>query len=75
MTRDELLAEIKKLLQEELKDYTSPLAEKIPPEYKQQAEEMKDDFRGLVKEHPLLSVGLALTAGFIIARALYRQQD
>ncbi len=75
MTRNEILAEIKKLLQEELQAYAKPLSDQIPPEYKQQAVDIQEDVRAMVKEHPLISIGLALTAGFIIARALYRRED
>lgn len=75
MNRDEILAEIKKLLQEELQAYAKPLSDQIPPEYKQQAADLQNDVRTMVKEHPLVSIGLALTAGFIIARALYRKED
>lgn len=75
MDRDDLTAEIKKLLQEELQSYVKPLADKIPSQQKAQAVELTEDLRKLVKDHPLLSLGLALTAGFLVARTLYRSDD
>lgn len=68
MDRSELIAEIKKQLQEELKDYKSSLEDKIPDEQKKQAKELKDSATTFIKENPWVSVGIAVLAGFVIAR-------
>ncbi|MEK2644555.1 DUF883 family protein [Bdellovibrio sp. BCCA] len=75
MDRSELIAEIKKQLQEELKQYKSSLADKIPDEQKKQAKEMKDTATAFVKENPWASVGMAILAGFVIARMIYRKKE
>lgn len=73
MNRDELIAEIKKQLQEELRDYKKSLSDKIPEEQKKQALEFRDEATDFVKENPWASVGLAALAGFVIARLLYKR--
>lgn len=75
MDRDQLIAEIKKQLQEELKQYVQPLADKIPDEQKAQAKEFKNEVSHFVKENPWASVGLAVFAGFVIGRLLYKRKD
>ena len=75
MDRDQLVAEIKKLLQEELKNYTRPLTDKISDEHKEQALELKNDVNEFVKENPWVAVGVAAGLGFLIARLLYKGDD
>lgn len=75
MDRDQLVAEIKKLLQEELKNYTRPLTDKISDEHKEQALEFKNDATEFVKENPWVAVGVAAGLGFLIARMLYKGDD
>lgn len=75
MDRSELIAEIKKQLQEELKYYKTSLEDKIPDEQKKQAKELKDSATTFVKENPWASVGMAVLAGFVIARMLYKRRD
>ncbi|WP_373999072.1 YqjD family protein [Bdellovibrio bacteriovorus] len=75
MDRSELIAEIKKQLQEELQHYKKSLEEKIPDEQKKQAKEAKDVATTFVKENPWASVGMAVLAGFVIARMIYRRRD
>lgn len=70
MDRDQLLAEIKKMLQEELKNYTQPLADKIPDEHKAQALELKDDVNGFVKSNPWMAVGIAVFVGYLAGKLL-----
>ncbi|MNK01237.1 hypothetical protein D3C87_190320 [compost metagenome] len=74
MDRSELIAEIKKQLQAELKDYTSSLADRIPEGQKKKAKELSNEATVFVKENPWASVGLAVLAGFVIARMLYRNK-
>ncbi|KYG61476.1 hypothetical protein AZI86_17335 [Bdellovibrio bacteriovorus] len=75
MDRDQLVAEIKKLLQEELKNYTRPLTEKISDVHKEQALEFKNDATIFVKENPWIAVGAAAGLGFLIARLIYKGED
>ena len=75
MDRDELIAEIKKQLQEELKSYARPLTDKISAEHKDQVVEIKNEITTLVKDHPLLSIGVMTFAGFILGRLLYKKGD
>lgn len=75
MDRDQLIAEIKKQLQEELKQYTQPLKNKIPEEQREQLKDAKDALTLQVKESPWISVGIAALAGFVLARMIYRRKD
>lgn len=75
MDRDQLIAEIKKQLKEELKAYAQPLADKIPDEQKEQALEIKNEVSRFVKENPWASVGIAALAGFVLARLLYKKGE
>ena len=75
MNRDELIAEIKKQLQEELRGVRSSLEDKIPDEQMKQAKEFKDSATVFVKENPWASVGLAILTGFVVARFLYKRSD
>jgi ElaB/YqjD/DUF883 family membrane-anchored ribosome-binding protein len=75
MDRDQLIAEIKKQLQEELKTYTQPLTDKISDEHKEKAAEFKNEATTFVKENPWMSVGIAAALGFVIARMLYKGDD
>lgn len=68
MDRDQLIAEIKKQLQEELKNYTKPMVNMIPDQQKGQAKELKNEITNLVKEHPLSALALGVFAGFIFGR-------
>lgn len=64
MEKDQLIAEIKKQLQEEMKNY-APAAE--------QALEFKDEVEELIEEHPWVAVGVAATVGFMLARLIYKR--
>lgn len=75
MDREQLIAEIKKQLQEELKQYTQPLKNKIPEEQREQIKDAKDALTLQVKENPWISVGIAALAGFVLARMIYRRKD
>jgi ElaB/YqjD/DUF883 family membrane-anchored ribosome-binding protein len=75
MDRNQLIEEIKKQLQEELKAYKADLAAKIPDEQKRQAQEAKDVATTFVKENPWASIGIAAFAGFVIARMLYKRGE
>jgi|GEM_PF-1940621 len=75
MDRSELIAEIKKQLQAELQQYKTSLADQIPDEQKQQAKELKNTATALIKENPWASVGVALLAGFVIARMIYKRRE
>ena len=75
MDKDQLAVEIKKLLQEELKNYTGPLAEKISDEHKEQISEIKNEATAFVKENPWMAVGIASALGFLIASMLYKGDD
>ncbi|CAE78920.1 DUF883 C-terminal domain-containing protein [Bdellovibrio bacteriovorus] len=75
MDRDQLIAEIKKQLQEELKAQTDTIKNKIPGEQREQIKDMKDSLTQTMKENPWASVGIAALAGFVIARMLYKRKD
>lgn len=79
MDRDQLILEIKKQLQEELKQFKSSMTEqvtdKIPDEYKKQAKEAKDTTAEFIKDNPLISVIIAAFVGFILARLFYKERD
>ena len=75
MDRDQLIAEIKKQLQEELKDYTRPLTDKISDEHKDQAVKVKNEVTNFVQGNPLLAMGLSLAAGLILGRLLFRNGE
>jgi ElaB/YqjD/DUF883 family membrane-anchored ribosome-binding protein len=75
MDRDQLIAEIKKQLQEELKNHTRTLTDKISDEHKEQALEFKNEAATFVKENPLMAVGVAAALGFVIARFIYKGND
>ncbi|ASD64544.1 hypothetical protein [Bdellovibrio bacteriovorus] len=75
MDRDQLIAEIKKQLQEELKSQTDAIKNKIPGEQREQIKDMKDSLTQTMKENPWASVGIAALAGFVIARMLYKRKD
>ncbi|UXR65249.1 hypothetical protein EZJ49_03165 [Bdellovibrio bacteriovorus] len=75
MDRDQLIAEIKKQLQEEMKQYTQTLKDKVPAEQREQIKDAKDALTTQVKENPWVSVGIAALAGFVIARLLYKRKD
>jgi ElaB protein len=73
MNREELIAEIKKQLQEELKHFTQPLADKIPHEHKEKANDVKNEVAGFVKENPWAAVGIAVLAGLLLGRLFYKR--
>jgi len=75
MNREELIAEIKKQLQEELKHFAQPLADKIPNEHKEKASELKNEVTEFVKENPWAAVGIAVFAGLLLGRLLYKRSD
>lgn len=75
MNRDELIAEIKKQLQEEIKYHISSLENKIPDEQKQQLKKAKDSTSSFIQENPWASVALAALAGYVLARLIYKQGD
>lgn len=75
MDRDQLIAEIKKQLQEELKQQTQTLKDKIPVEQRKQAKALTTTVSNEIKTHPLLAVGLAAAAGFILARMFYKNKE
>lgn len=79
MNREELILEIKKQLQEELKHYTSSMTDqinnKIPDEYKKQAKDTKDSTEVFIQENPWIAVGLAAFIGYILARLIYKRRD
>ena len=75
MDREQLIAEIKKQLLEELRDVSSPLNDKISDEHKQQMTDVKNSLETSVKENPWMAVGIAALAGFMIARLIYRQGE
>lgn len=74
MDRDQLIAEIKLQLQEELKHYTKPLTDKIPDSQKQKANQFKNEMTELVKVYPLEALGIAILAGFFIGRLFYKRK-
>lgn len=73
MDRDQLIAEIKKQLLEELNSFTQPLVEKIPEAQKNQVLEIKNEVNDFVEKNPMLALGIAGIAGFFIARLLYKK--
>lgn len=75
MERDELMAEIKKMLEEELKAYIRPLQNKIPEAGQEKAKEWHHSVTSTIQENPLQSVALAMIAGFMIARFLYKDSN
>ncbi|MEK2687855.1 DUF883 C-terminal domain-containing protein [Bdellovibrio sp. GT3] len=75
MDRDQLIAEIKKQILEELKGAASPLTDKISDEQKAEITELKNSMESSVKEHPWMAVGVAALAGFMLARLFYRRDD
>lgn len=75
MDRDQLIAEIKKQLQEEMKQHTQALKDKVPAEQREQIKDLKDSLTAQMKENPWTSVGIAALAGFVIARMLYKRKD
>ncbi|MFS4460490.1 glycine zipper domain-containing protein [Bdellovibrio sp. HCB2-146] len=75
MDRDQLIAEIKKQLKEELQQHAQALKDQIPPEQKEQLQDLQAQFTKAVKENPWTSVGVAAVVGFMLARLLYRRKD
>lgn len=75
MDRDQLLAEIKKLLQEEMQTYARPLTDKISEEHKEKAVEFKDDLNSFVKENPWMAVGIGVFIGFVAGKLLSGGRD
>lgn len=75
MDRDQLIAEIKKQLLEEMKFAASPLTDKISDEQKAEMMEMKKSLETTVKENPWMAVGVAALCGFMIGRLIYRKDD
>ena len=73
MDREQLIAEIKKQLQEELKAYAQPLANKIPQEQKEQLQDIHSEVTTLIKENPWAAAGLAVVAGYFIGRLLHKR--
>jgi len=73
--RNQLIEEIKKQLQEEMKTFKSQLAEQIPEEQRKKAQEAKDVATAFVQENPMAAVGLAALAGFLIARLFYKRGE
>lgn len=64
--------DIKDALEKELKEYLQPFLEKIPPEYKQTAEEWRKEAGDYIKANPLKSVAFAFLAGVVVTRILKR---
>lgn len=75
MDRNQLIEEIKKQLQEEMKSFKSQLAEQIPEDQRKKAQEAKDMATTFVQENPMAAVGLAALAGFLIARLFYKRGE
>lgn len=75
MDRDDLIAEIKKQLQEELQYYIGSLENKIPEEHKQQAKKIKNTSTDFIQKNPLISVALASVLAFLVAKMIYQQKD
>ncbi|WP_413575489.1 hypothetical protein ACLVWU_14210 [Bdellovibrio sp. HCB290] len=75
MDRDQLIAEIKKQILEEMKGAAAPLTDKISDEQKAEMMELKNSMEASVKEHPWMAVGVAALAGFMLARLFYRKDD
>lgn len=80
LEREELIEELKKFLAEELAAYFQPvknsiaegLDENISPELRAKGKEWGQKVVHYVEEHPLQSVGLAVAAGFLMARFFYK---
>lgn len=75
MDRDQLIAEIKKQLQEELKAYAQPLANKITPEQKEQIKDIHSEVTTVMKENPWATLGVAVVAGYLIGRLLHKRSN
>jgi ElaB/YqjD/DUF883 family membrane-anchored ribosome-binding protein len=60
MKNEEMLTELKKLLDEELKEYF--------PEGKKKLTEARDSLSDYVTEHPLQSVAVAFLAGVLVSK-------
>ena len=75
MDREQLIAEIKKQILEEIKGVASPLTDKISDEHKEQIKDVKNSVEKSVKENPWMAVGVAVLCGFMIGRLLYRRKD
>jgi len=75
MDRDQLIAEIKKQILEELKEASAPLTDKISAEQKQQMTAVKKSVESSVQQNPWIAIGLAALAGFVLARSLYRREE
>lgn len=75
MDREQLIAEIKKQLQEELKAYTQPLANKIPPEQKEQIKDIHNEITTVMKENPWAAAGVAVVAGYLLGRLLHKRSN
>lgn len=73
MDRNDLIAEIKKQLQEELSYYKSSVEDKIPEEQILQAKKVKNSTEHFVKDNPWTSLAIAALAGFVIARSIYKR--
>ncbi len=73
MDRNELINEIKKQLKEELGDYRTHLESKIPPEQREQLKKAKDSSTHFIQENPWMSAGIAIIAGFVLSRFLYKK--
>lgn len=75
MDREQLIAEIKKQLQEELKAYAQPLANRIPQEQKEQLKDIHSELTTVIKENPWAAAGLAVVAGYMLGRLLHKRSN
>lgn len=75
MDREQLIAEIKKQLQEELKAYAQPLTNKIPQEQKEQLKDIHTELTTVIKENPWAAAGLAVIAGYMLGRLLHKRSN
>ena len=75
MDKDQLIAEIKKQLQEELKAYAQPLANKIPFEQKEQLKDIHSEITTAIKENPWAAAGVAVVAGYLLGRLLHKRSN
>jgi ElaB protein len=75
MDRDQLIAEIRKQLQEELKAYAQPLTNKIPPEQKEQLKDIHSELTTVMKDNPWAAAGLAVVAGYMLGRLLHKRSN
>ena len=75
MDREQLIAEIKKQLQEELKAYAQPLANKIPPEQKEQLHEIHSELTTVMRDNPWATAALAVVAGYMLGRLLHKRSN